>query len=102
MDRSVEVKRLIERYTAVCMQYKGIGRDEVEDNATRIQVNIEKMCNCFERLTTWSGLIPAKLMVFSENLLAHQPPPGASQAEKVKAAVTIPGPETDRVGFWAQ
>lgn len=87
---------MTDRYTAVMIQYERITQNEMLDDEKRKQANVEKLCKSFDKLSAWNELIPAKLMVFPENLLSHGGR-NLTQIQKVESSVMVPGPETDRI-----
>jgi len=94
------VKKVKDRYTAAIIQYARINPEEIPDVYERKEANLEKILGTFESLETWEEINPIRLVVFPENILRHEfndRDPKVTQTEKVESAVTIPGPETDKL-----
>jgi predicted amidohydrolase len=94
------VKYLTDSFTAAIIQYKRINPEDISDVYERKEANLEKIIQSFESIETWEEIIPVKLVVFPENILRHEfndRDPKVTQEEKVESAVTIPGPETDKI-----
>jgi predicted amidohydrolase len=94
------VKSLTNSFTAAIIQYKRINPEDISDVYERKEANLEKILTSFESIEVWEEIIPVKLVVFPENILRHEfndRDPNVTQEEKVESAVTIPGPETDKI-----
>jgi predicted amidohydrolase len=91
---------LTDSFTAAIIQYKRFNPEDISDVYERKEANLEKILESFESIEVWEEIIPVKLLVFPENILRHEfndRDPKVTQEEKVESAVTIPGPETDKI-----
>ncbi len=89
---------MIDRYTAVIIQFRRIDPEEIPDVDKRREANLRNVLKSFNSIETWDVIDPVKLVVLPENILRHEfdtKDPTQTQADRVATAVTIPGEETE-------